>query len=39
MGMPEVLRGATRWQIERAARAQADIWQTHFREFRGESVE
>lgn len=28
-----ILAGATRSQIDRAARAQADIYQTHFREF------
>jgi hypothetical protein len=29
-----ILRGATDSQVERAVRAQGDLWQTHFREYR-----
>lgn len=29
-----ILRGATDSQVKRAVRAQGDLWQTHFREYR-----
>ena len=34
MSGERVLRGATDFQVERAVRAQGDLWQTHFSEYR-----